>query len=247
MRYPALMLALAAATSIATAGGATAQQPRRLAAGPPVSSTLGAPGDSTRAGRPYQVWLLRADSAMLAEIVMRTAAFDAYLVLQDSAGRFLAFDDNGAGGRDARLIRELAPGSSYRVLARSLSDSVGEYSLLVRRMEPVTEGVVGAVTRGQTVTGELAANDPTLRDGRRYRAYTFDGAPGDSVQMDLTSDAFDTYLFVQDSVGRALAENDDFEGLNSRVVFVVPAPGRYRVVVSAFDRDAAGAYRLEVK
>lgn len=241
------VLAAAAGAFLFSTFPAAAQQPRRLVLGQSQTARLGEPGDPARAGKPFHAWTLRLDTAMLAEVVLRSAAFDSYLVLQDSAGRFIAFDDNGAGGQDARLIREFVPGAPYRVLARSLNDSLGEYSIVVRRMEPVTEGIVGTVTRDQVVSGTLAAGDPVLRGGRRYRAYLFDGTAGDTVQLDLSSDAFDTYLFVQDEVGRTLAENDDFEGLNSRVMFAVPATARYRVVISVFDREATGAYRLQVR
>jgi serine protease Do len=225
-----------------------AQQPRALAPGQPQSSRLGAAGDSLRSGRPYQIWTVRVDSPMVAEIAMRSAAFDAYLVLQDSAGRFLAFDDNGAGGRDARLVQELTPGRRYRVLARSVNDSTGDYSLELRRLNPATEGVVGTLTRNQTVTGTLSTGLPTVSGGRPYQAYAFEGNAGDSVTIDLSSDAFDTYLIVQDAVGRSVAENDDFGGeLHSHLVFVVPSTGRYRIVATAFSRESTGAYRLRVQ
>ncbi len=241
-----LMILVGLAASLGMS--AAAAQQRTLDLGQPQSSRLGAPGDSARSGRPYQVWTVRVDSPLVAEIAMRSTAFDAYLVLQDSAGRFLAFDDNGAGGSDARLVQELTPGRHYRVLARSVNDSTGDYSLELRRLNPATEGVVGTITRNQTVTGTLSAGLPTVSGGRPYQAYAFEGNAGDSVTIDLSSDAFDTYLIVQGAVGRSVAENDDFGGeLHSRLVFVAPSTGRYRIVATAFSRESTGAYRLRVQ
>ena len=157
-------------------------------------------------------------------------------------------DDNSAGGRNARLTYDVRAGARYRVIARSQVDSVGAYAIVVRPLEPTTEGVVGPIARGADVTGTMAGGEPTVSGGRPYRAYLLDGRAGDSVTIDLTSEAFDTFLIVQDASGRSLAENDDFgDGLNSHLVFAVPASGRYRIVATAFTADATGAYRLRVR
>jgi len=119
---------------------------------------------------------------------------------------------------------------------------------MVRPLEPSNEGVAGPITRGQDITGTIATGDPTGAGGRPFKAYVFEGRAGDSITIDLTSDAYDTFLIVQDAAGRSLAENDDFgDGLNSHLVFQVPATGRYRIVATVFDAGSTGAFRLRLR
>lgn len=57
----------------------------------------------------------------------------------------------------------------------------------------------------------------------------------------------DTTLEILDAAGMSLAENDDAEGDQayfSAIIFTAPADGDYTIVVSAYDADSVGYYRL---
>jgi hypothetical protein len=100
---------------------------------------------------------------------------------------------------------------------------------------------------GQSVSGELSSNDAQRRSGKFEDVYAIDGHRGQRVQLDLASDAFDSYLVVTGPEGFNLA-NDDQEGgdtLNSRLVLQFPSDGVYRVSVTSFRSGETGAYRLQ--
>ncbi len=239
----AMTVALAAAITPTP----VAAQERTLVLDREVTATLG-PEAPHRAGRPYHLWTFRTDAAITARIDMTSDALDAYLVLQDSTGRFLQHDDNSGGGRNARIVRDLAAGAQYRLVARSFTDTAAAYTIRVGRLAETNEGVVGTIRRGDEVTGALATGDPQVSGGRPYRAYLFEGRAGDTVTIELRSDAFDAFLIVQDASGRELGENDDFGGeLHSRLEFAVPATARYRIVATAFSAEGRGAYTLRVR
>jgi tetratricopeptide (TPR) repeat protein len=88
-----------------------------------------------------------------------------------------------------------------------------------------------------TVTGQQTrrVHEMKMLDGKTY-------------VIDLVSDQFDTYLLVEDDQGKTLAEDDDGgEGLNSRLVFVPPSSGTYRLVATSYGQQGAGPYTLSVQ
>lgn len=100
---------------------------------------------------------------------------------------------------------------------------------------------------GQSVSGELSTNDAQRRSGKYEDVYMIDGRRGQRVQLDLSSEAFDSYLVVTGPEGFNLA-NDDQDGadtLNSRIVLQFPADGRYRISATSFRSGESGAYRLQ--
>lgn len=69
---------------------------------------------------------------------------------------------------------------------------------------------------------------------------------GETYVIDLMSPEFDTYLRLEDAQGMPLAEDDDGgEGRNSRLKFVAPRSGEYRLIVTTF-RGGNGIYHLHV-
>lgn len=85
------------------------------------------------------------------------------------------------------------------------------------------------ITSGGTIRDELRA------DGRVR--YTFDYEGSGFIQINMMSDAFDTYLQIYDDNGNLLVSDDDGgDGTNSLISgFQPPAPGTYTVIASSFN------------
>jgi hypothetical protein len=66
-------------------------------------------------------------------ITMRSADFDAWAVIDDPNGPLYEWNDDGAGGTDSRLEITLPHDGRYIILANSVSQSTGAYTLLVER------------------------------------------------------------------------------------------------------------------
>jgi hypothetical protein len=65
-------------------------------------------------------------------LTMRSTSFDAYLILWNRFGEYLTEDDDGAGGTDARIVRQFAPGR-YVIGANSYFEGEGgSYTLSVQ-------------------------------------------------------------------------------------------------------------------
>lgn len=98
----------------------------------------------------------------------------------------------------------------------------------VERIRPSTGP--GSGLRQQTLTGKF-----TNGHLRGHRMYAW---PGQTVELKLTSNDFDTYLMVEGpSLGSddLLTYNDDADGTNSALSVTFNQGGVYRVLVSSFD------------
>ena len=113
----------------------------------------------------------------------------------------------------------------------------------------VAQNAPGAASLGpgQTVAGDLSTSDAQRRSGKYEDVFVIEGRRGQRVQIDLSSEAFDSYLVMTGPEGFNLA-NDDAEGsdaLHSRIVVQFPADGAYRVHATTFRAGETGAYRLQ--
>ncbi|MDZ7703877.1 MAG: pre-peptidase C-terminal domain-containing protein [Trueperaceae bacterium] len=89
------------------------------------------------------------------------------------------------------------------------------------------------------ITGELSTEEEVYD-------LTLDEAQ--SLQIDLTSEAFDAYLRLETDDGEIIAEDDDGgNDLNAQITVSELAPGDYRVVVTSFFGEGSGVYTLSIQ
>ncbi|HVQ09686.1 MAG TPA: pre-peptidase C-terminal domain-containing protein [Allosphingosinicella sp.] len=103
---------------------------------------------------------------------------------------------------------------------------------------------------GQSLTGELSANDAQRRSGKYEDVFTVQGRRGERIDLRLISSDFDPLLVVSGPGGFSLTNDDEDgqeESTNSRLVIEFPADGAYRVGVSSFRSGETGSYRLQAE
>jgi hypothetical protein len=89
--------------------------------------------------------------------------------------------------------------------------------------------------RETTLTeGQLTADMPS-------EFFDLEGRMGDIVVIAVQSRDFDTFLVLRDSSGAEIASNDDFDGLNSRIVAVLPYDDTFTVEVTSFGARTSGS------
>ena len=250
---------LAAASSLALAFAATpALAQQALSPGATVQGEIG-PDDSATEDYSYDDYAVVARAGQRFEAVLRSDDFDAYLeVFAPGAGddEPLASDDDGLGeGAHSRLRFSAARAGTYILRARPLwgADSAGAYTLSLTERPPAARPPRPTSIRlGQTLRGEITDRDPEADDGLPYDAFSFRARQGDRVAVALDSDVFDTVVRIGRMVDAAfdeLAANDDGldSGLNSRLLFTVPATGDYVIRVTPFDPTMSGPYSLSLQ
>ena len=92
------------------------------------------PRDRVKAGSPCRVYAveLAVGKTYQIDMITRTTGFDPYLRLEDAQGIQLAFDDDGGGFPNARILFLCSGTGTYRIVATTYNGNPGEYSLKVQ-------------------------------------------------------------------------------------------------------------------
>ena len=104
--------------------------------------------------------------------------------------------------------------------------------------DPCTTTVT--IMLSQPMVGTLATSDCRLTNGSFIDFYDFEGTAGQAILVSETSTAFDTYLFLLDSTGTVIDQNDDTgTGTNSRIpvdggVMTLPYTGHYTIGATSY-------------
>ena len=102
---------------------------------------------------------------------------------------------------------------------------------------------------GGSVTGTLGAADTALSSARSHsQLFSFYGAAGRTVQIDLTSGDFDPRLSLEDWEGQTITDDDARVGTGSaRISYDLPYTGIYQILAGARRADQLGTFTLSVR
>jgi hypothetical protein len=193
----------------------------------------------------YEPVTFEGEADQFVDIEMTSEPGDTYLFLLDPSGQVVAENDD-YDGLDSRIEYQLTESGEYTIIATSFSeDATFLYELSVREGSAPTD--LRSISVGQTRTGELDSGDP---NENRFRGYyepvSLDADAGQYLDIEMTSQG-DTYLFLLDPSGQVVAENDDFDGLNSRIEYETRESGEYTIIATSFSEDATFEYQLSVR
>ncbi|MEM7144128.1 MAG: serine protease [Verrucomicrobiota bacterium] len=185
-------------------------------------------------------------------VTLRTQFFDAYLEIVNAAtGSVVASaSSNDAGGlTDKDEILSFVPQSGIEYLARVTSSDIGGEGQFLLCCAPAS---FPTISLSNPVNGVLSTGDPVNpifpTYNRRHDDYRFVVFSKQSVEVNLTSSAFDAMIEVIDEcTGQVVAVNDDtLGGTNSHVCFVARPDMRYliRATTAALPTPQLGAYTL---
>lgn len=88
-----------------------------------------------------------------------------------------------------------------------------------------------------------------FEEGNRFAAFhPFSGRAGQAVSITLESNDFDTIVILINAKGEAIASNDDISptNTNSRINITLPNTEQYTILVTSFEFEGEGDYRLMV-
>ena len=199
-------------------------------------------------GESIHLYSFVVDAFAQVRIDLMSEDFDAFLVLYEGgsvadrrAENRLAVDDDGGEELNSQIFVDLGAGT-YLIEARSFSsDAEGDYSLdlQVHFLEADEDelGPVGSDFGDRLEGGIFPVGDIDV--------YSFSGAAGDVVRIDLTSQDFDAYLELELDGELIAVDDDGGEGLNSLLEdFVLPFSGEYLIRVHVLGDIGTGEYFL---
>ena len=229
-------------------------EPRPVAIGATVEATLDdRSGFTMDEGGYHDLHALELPASQTVVIALDSDAFDTFLPIGTlDGGAFTELDSNDDADGTNSLLRFTSPSAGvYAVRVSALgTGGAGAYVLTVldaaatRTAEPV------GIRSGQTLQGELDLRDRHSDELGYYDEYHFDAFSVQRVLVDLESEAFDPHLYLGRMEGNAfvpLTDNDDGNGMNSRIRFTLPAPGRYVLRAATVAGGGRGPYTIAIR
>jgi hypothetical protein len=226
--------------SLATTGTASADrlETGRLAAG----------DETLRTGEYMDSYEFTGRRGQRVTVDLRAQGFDPYLIIKDPADKQHENDDYEGDSRRSLVTLELPADGRYRVMVTSYrKGETGSYDLRISLNGGADLAAARAAAGPRIERGDLAPGDDTLRSGELMDAFEFEGRPGERVTLDVASQDFDTYLILVPPRGQR-RENDDVEGRprHSVIEADLTEAGRYRVVVTTYQKGERGRYELRI-
>jgi hypothetical protein len=118
----------------------------------------------------------------------------------------------------------------------------------MQQMAQPSAGMAQQIPIGTSVSGQLMPSDPTMPDGSHYKLFTFMGTAGQTVQIDMISSAFDSYMYLRNQNGQSIAHDDDGGGgLNARITQTLPYTGMYQIVANTLASGQFGAFTVQLQ
>lgn len=194
-------------------------------------------------------------------IELKSDDFDAYIDF-DKGDSHVTEDDDGGTGLDSRLVYEFPDNATYRInVTSSERDETGAYTLsVVRGGTPTVTATTQAsreqrerpnpqeIRYGQTIQSRITEISPLHRDDTPYVPFVFRGRRGETVTIDMKSDAFDAYLVIQKPGGNDDLDKDDDGGedTDAKLEFTLPEDGQYEIRANAVSQSAVGPFSLSL-
>jgi hypothetical protein len=202
--------------------------------------------------------------------------FDPVLIIRGDDLDQSIINDDGGPGCSARVSRTFPSRGPYRILVNTTANperQTGRFTLSItdgskpvqeqgntdctppQRPNPTSNNnndteASHAISVGQTQQGSLSRSDVLLNSDSTYaQAWSIQGRAGQTVTIDLESEAFDAYLFLRGpgvAGGRDFQDDDSGGSCNARLTATFPQTGEYQIVVNTADKYATGSFTLSV-
>jgi serine protease Do len=225
--------------------------------GKAIASSLTATDNILNDGSYYKAYQFQGQAGQSLMIEMRGNGIDPYLVLFDAAGNKIGEDDDGGGGKNAKLMITLPNTGQYTIYANSYEvGQTGSFTILGKLSNNFT--ALSTIRVGEGIDdqqivlqkdGALGSQSRILaKDGSRFEIFSFNGSAGQVVQIDLTSPDFHPYLVLFAPNSQVVQEHNGFPSRKKATLTLeLPITGTYRAIINTFDRLGTGAYKLTIK
>ena len=140
--------------------------------------------------------------------------------------------------------------SSSLTQANSSRPSQVRTSIDKKSPESIAKDIISQSSLPFFKLGTLAESDLALTSNESlYDSYPLQGRAGQSLNIVVESQEFDTTLMIFDGEGNLVQENDDIDtnNTNSALTITLPNNDEYYIIVNAYDSQGSGDYNLTVR
>jgi hypothetical protein len=189
-------------------------------------------------------WFEGQQGDQIAVTPEQVSSFQPLFVLYDADFTELSSSSSGSG------FQVILAQAGVVFLVASLPDpgnAGGNYGFVFDvSSNPAAAGNFIDIAYNQSLSGNIDANVPAV-------TYRFQGAAGDAVTVAMSRAGGDlnSYLYVLDSTGQLLYEDDDSGGENgnARLTYTLPASGQYLIMAARLGQargTTSGSYVLDL-
>lgn len=215
-------------------------------------------------GRYHQLYRISGQPNNYVLVKMISNDIDSYLEQVNTDLDVIASDDDSLNKLDDRLDARLkvkldAHGQALIKATSYDSLQTGSYTITTQPLNTVDVIIpTKTIAVGAATQGELKTNQPLYKGDYYFDAYQIQGLPGQRVQINLDSTDFDAYLrwgYNANGEFHTLFENDDAdedsvdydaENSNSQLSVTLDREGKGVLMVTSYDTEESGKYRLSV-
>lgn len=231
-RFMTVAVPILAATlmTMIAGGAARAEDGRLLTVGEPAVGFL------DTAGR----WSFTAEAGQTILATAESDAFDTVIELRSPAGEVLAEnDDCSSDSTDSCLEATVPAAGRYEISVTAFFGGTGAYEVAAHTDEDPAE---------PAVHGVLDRSDRAYVTGEHYDGYTVDVRPGETLTVEVQSDAFATYLVVISPSGERISHRGAMQhGLSqARLAVDAAEAGAWQVNVTSASAAETGPYQLRL-
>lgn len=184
-------------------------------------------------------WTFEGSAGTRVTIAVESDVFDAQLELYGPSGDLLTSDDDSGGNLNPEINGFSLPESGvYTIVVLEYNRTeTGPYTLSLQSAEASQKG---NLSYGDAVTEELS--------GTQGDAWTFSGAAGDRITIEVESSFIDSYVELYGPEGELLTSDDDSGGgLNSLIEgYTLEADGTYTILITDLAGERSGNYTLRL-
>jgi len=244
---------------VATAAtGATASADDKKKETPPLLKIAGElkendPKDDMQQDSPSQKHKVKLEAGKLYQIDLKSKDFDSFLRLLDPKGKQVAFDDDGGGFPDARIVYKTKAAGEFTVVVTSFDAKFGKFDLTVVEAKKTVSDNASRF-QGQatplalkdskaSVEGKISATD-TVFDGHHFKLYSVNLEKGTTYRI--------THSMADGMVGLLLLEEPDgswvemANGEKAAITFKATKSTAYRVIATTGRPKETGKFTLDV-
>jgi Bacterial pre-peptidase C-terminal domain len=180
---------------------------------------------------------------------MTSSEVDGFLTLTDAGGSYLRSDRNSYDGAHDPMILQYLPAGTYQLGARAAASRAGGiYQVDVRNTpgpRPPMCIVRRTVAPGAAVSGTIGYTGCPYPGGTFADLYRIQLNASATLDLRLASSDFDAYLYLLDTKGSLVDQDDDSGGnTDARITRLLGAGTYFVVATTAGDYTQGGAYQL---
>lgn len=199
---------------------------------------------------PAHAWKLIVKKTAVYKIRLASVTMDPFVLIADSTGTIVDYDDDGAGGTDSELLIQITPGE-YTVFATVAYGALGSYKL-TGESSPVRQCRPQSLTMSVDVDGEITASDcryadliPMISSHSTLDTYSLESNQPFIMTARMDSTGVDSFLGIIGGDGKVVQFDDNSGGgKNARLRLSVPAGTS--VIYATTTVPGAGFYKLRV-